>query len=252
MNGVSTKVEKIDLRYVLKNYLKKELWEKTWNIFEYNKLTIQVNLLSIEIKRKVITLEITIKTNRAGYFHDYEYSGQVPIPFEKEHENIELFEKQIFQRSKRIMLQIEYSKLKRQRSEKLDKISEIEEEINEILEKIATNYLDEKKVSNEKIRDAYIYDFINQNNPSDLEDNYIDYSAYSLLGNEIKMMALFFGYNDEKELMDIEDLENRKSKKELEKEIDERMKEIKSGSFEREAKDRLERIFEDEDDDDEY
>ena len=46
---LSNKIVKFDFNFILDNYLNKKLWGKKWTIFEYDKMTVTLELYRIDI-----------------------------------------------------------------------------------------------------------------------------------------------------------------------------------------------------------
>ena len=167
------KVYKINYDFIIKNYLDKSLWHKSWNLFIYKNMTFSLSLHRIDIYDDSICFEI--KLSIPGESSDtqciYWYLNQ---------ENLTVFEKNI---NGAIFSLIEnYEKKLIRRTEEYERYSNLYNIEDDRLRDIANNFLDENNVYNENIRDAYISDFIDNNNKVYImRENYVSGMTYTII-----------------------------------------------------------------------
>jgi len=102
-NQVSTKLFKINWRYLLDNALKPEFWNKTWVIFSVDGVDIQVKLYSINFRHNIVNLTVT--SNKISFWE----SSTVEIPLSGEHFNTTVFDKKIYSACRSVLRNIEYN-----------------------------------------------------------------------------------------------------------------------------------------------
>lgn len=152
-NEIALKVYKVDYDFIIKNYLSPAMWEKTWTLFVYRDISITLNIDYISVRPKKICFDIKIAQD--GDTHSTNVTHYI------DNSNYNVLKKQI---NGAIEFLIEY--LERDYISKEDGYKEIEiagynEE--DILSRIAEDFLDENGVSNKEIRDVYIDNYICNN-----------------------------------------------------------------------------------------
>lgn len=195
MNEISTKIEKLDLEFILDHFLNPKLWEKKWVIFNYNYTLVEVAIQNINVTRKTLTLAVSVDL---GTLSDEPWvkkdTNWVDIPFDLAHRNIPLFERQIFNRAKDGMTYVERRLIRDTPAYK-----EAEEQVEEYKEKlrdIANEFLDNENVVNSAIRYAYIENYIENSVIPDFTEDVIELYRNTKIAKIVAMMALFFGYKD--------------------------------------------------------
>ena len=103
-NAVSTHLFKIDYEYIRKNYLNKELWGKTWTIYKFSKIEVELSLVKINVKysRAELSLKVFYKGDkRRKYLPQNRMLGQYDwdtfwIPLDHPEYTDVHFQKQIY------------------------------------------------------------------------------------------------------------------------------------------------------------
>lgn len=157
---LSTHVVKINLKDIVDNVLNKDYWEKKWCVFDYNNVTIEIKLSSINIARNRVSLDISVADNMSTSMFYKSHRGTVDFPLDRfEHD---AFQKTVLGTIHRLIEEHElryaintsgYDELQKQENEYKEKsISKLEDE------------LDELGITHEGVREAYIdnnYETIN-------------------------------------------------------------------------------------------
>ena len=168
-NEIALKVYKVDYDFIIKNYLSPAMWEKTWTLFVYRDIQITLNIDYISVRPKKICFTISIRQD--------EEKCNVDIWYNIDSSNYNILKKQI---NSAIECLIE--SLERQRICEEDGYKQIQEagyNEEDILCRIAEEFLDDNGVSNEEIRDAYIDNYIYRNKKTDTYlSNYVTGRKY--------------------------------------------------------------------------
>lgn len=241
-NALSTKIEKLDLEFILNNFLNPKLWEKSWQIFAWDGVFVNLSIYSIDVESQKIYLRIKVdfgqnlKKRKIYLFSDVD-SNVVSIPYKKEHRNIELFENQIFNTMIRGFGYIEDRIIR-----SLEDYKEAErskEEFKRSLERIAEEFLDEQNVTHQAIRDAYIDQYIEDSNIPDFEAEVTNIYRDTFVGKVLVMSSLFFDNKQGKEKYSRYIKQNNLKLGALRKEIEKLKESIITEEFEEKQKERL-------------
>ena len=166
-NNISTNVVKLDLKTILENYKKPEFWNKTWLIIDTKWLSVIWHITYIDCQGNKIMSEVKVskiyhkrgREVRKSLWYNPSVSCQV-IPINNTEYTQKHFEKNIYGAVLRLievvegMLTSDYKEYKE--ADKLD-----DTYINS-LRVIAENFLDENKVTNEDIRNAYVDSYVSK------------------------------------------------------------------------------------------
>lgn len=165
-NEITLKKYDIDYSFIIRNYLSPELWKKTWTLFVYRNIRINLNLYNIEVQEPIkINFEISI--NAPGYYGSTFRThtlGVSNLTILKNQINnailylIECYEKNLITHTD------EYQELLAAASREEDKLREIAEE-----------YLDDNDIRMDDVRSAYIDWYVDNNNNGD--DYLYDYKS---------------------------------------------------------------------------
>lgn len=146
------KVYKIDYEFIIKNYLDRNLWKKTWNLFIYRDNIFTLNLYEIDTENNKIRFKI--KYNKLEYSYE-------SIAYDVDNTSIKILLQQINGAIFRLMERYEECEIKQSQPYKQAENAILEE--REKLREIARGFLDSEGVTNEDIRDVYIEKFVDRN-----------------------------------------------------------------------------------------
>lgn len=166
-NTISTNVVKLDLQVILNNYKKPEFWSKNWLIIDTKWLSINWHITYINCKDNKIMSEVKItkinykkgnKVIKSLWY--YPSSDCQVIPINNPEYTQDHFEKNIYNAVLRVINSVEDT-LTRYYKEFEDADAQDDSYI-ESLKNIAKAFLDENKVTNEDIREAYIDAYVSK------------------------------------------------------------------------------------------
>ena len=159
---ISTKIYRLDLGWVYKNYLNKDMWGKSWCLFDYSGMRVSFRLVSIDIDERLINCRVSVsykgdKRRRLKPFNLEWYrwnGGTISVPMGNPEYTEAVFERKL---NGAVLGQIEMVEKDAicQRSE-YKSLEQYLDDYNQKLEDIANEFLDEEGVKNEDIRDAYV------------------------------------------------------------------------------------------------
>lgn len=173
-NELAIKVYEVDYSFIIKNYLDKELWGKTWTLFVYKDYKFTLNLGSIDTENNSIVFKI--KSNKLNYdweadvFCDYEM-----VIHNLNNSNINVLKRQINRAIFNAIEKIE--RINICNSEEYRKIEKSRDEEEAYLRNIAEEFLNKEKVKNEDIRSTYINEYVRKN--STIREKKADFKRYS-------------------------------------------------------------------------
>lgn len=160
------KVYEVDYSFIIKNYLNRELWDKTWTLFQYKHSTVTLCLNSINTKNKIIYFEVRLDWSD-GEQTDYSYNT---VEFQLGVMNVTQLKNIINNCIWSRILRVEESQI--ERSQEYQNIRNGWYDEKARLEEIAEDFLDSEGVTHKAIREAYIDKFIDDNDTlwDDLQD----------------------------------------------------------------------------------
>lgn len=164
-NMLAIKTFDIDYSFIIKNYLDKELWHKTWTLFQYKDMTVTLSLWRIDVYDNSITFRINVnnlnerETSTTMYF----YVDKCDVKFLKNKINSAIFD---------CMYSIERVLIRENIPDVFENLRNAEvRNINDS----AKEYLIDVGISSETVIDSVIDNCIDEFSKSkEYEDNYID------------------------------------------------------------------------------
>ena len=175
----------IDYSFIISNYLNKDLWKKSWNLFVYKDNVFKLSLYLINTQQDFITFEITY--NKLAYATE-------TVSYFLNNTTIKVLKQQINGAIFRLMERYD-DNLCRDTMGYKDICDMYSDECSELRE-IAESYLDECGVSQDDIREAYIDRYVNDNSRCDVhKSNYLYGHKYEQL---IDMFIVFTKITDDK------------------------------------------------------
>ena len=153
-NEITLKKYDIDYSFIVRNYLSPELWTKTWTLFVYKNISVNLCLSSIDVQQPItITFEISLTApgfNRSTYkYHTLNQS------------NLKILTNQIDNAIIYLIEQYENYIIKD--TEEYNLICEACDKEKDNLRSIVEDYLDDNDITIAEIRDSYIDYYINNN-----------------------------------------------------------------------------------------
>ena len=189
-NELSTVIYKINFRYILKNYLNKELWKKQWTLFDYNNVVRKMRIKAIDIASNKIILAI----DDGGYY--YSFSPSFEIPLSEAHFSEKVFTDTLFR-----TLWSDLVNLERSRIRKLDAYEmalTADYDLKDRRKEIAEEFLDDNNVTNETIREAYIDHFVDSFEDDDANaDRVLAELKYKVTPELFLMLSLQYEKEDQ-------------------------------------------------------
>lgn len=148
------KVYKVDYDFLIKNYLDKSLWSKSWNIYVYRDMVFTIRLYNIDCVNDKICFQV--KCNKCNSWDSlyicYPLSGEMTISMLKNKINGAIWELLLTYEDDLIEESKEYKHILGQYSDERDYLTRVAEE-----------FLDNEGVTNAKIREAYIDRYVDDN-----------------------------------------------------------------------------------------
>ena len=146
---VSTQLVRADIEEIRANFMKPEFWQKKWAIFRHGNTVYTLSIGSIDVEK--MTVSMKIRSSDANYSWEYS-SFEVPVnhpeysqeKFSVDIENC-LLERIHDEEKNRLRCSMTYGKL-----------YDAGLSIDAGIQKKAADWLDEKGVTNKKIRETYI------------------------------------------------------------------------------------------------
>ena len=164
------KVYKIDYSWIISNYLDKELWDKTWNLFIFKDDVFTLNLYDIDVKNKQIRFEIRHNKQSWNYeFVNYPLSGVMSIDILKRQINGAIWSLIEYYDTTLIKNGDDYTSIE---NSKYDE--------DEFLRSVAEQFLDDNGVTNKSIREVYIDNYVSSNSTIESKlDDYVTMCKYT-------------------------------------------------------------------------
>lgn len=175
MNKLAIKVYKIDYDFIIKNYLDRELWKKTWTLFEYRGFVFTLELDSINVKSN--TIHFVLRGNYTGE----EYTGGywTYVSHNIENSKISILQNQI--NGSIISLAKDIERAASKKTDGYYEICDAYDNEEEVLRNIANDFLDREGISNSEIRNAYVDYYVNENSKLYyMQDSYINSMQYKI------------------------------------------------------------------------
>lgn len=148
------KVYKVDYDFLIKNYLDKSLWAKSWNIYVYRDMVFTIRLYNIDCVNDKICFQV--KCNKCSSWDSqyiyYPLSGEMTISMLKNKINGAIWE-----------LLLKYEEDLIEESEEYKHILGQYNDERDYLTRVAEEFLDNEGVKNDKIREPYIDKYVEDN-----------------------------------------------------------------------------------------
>lgn len=170
---LTLKTWKMDYSFIIKNYLDKSLWEKTWTLFEYKYFTIQLELDQIQVRDEKIRFVIRCVYHNpdAG---DYMNKWTDDVYYSLKLNDVSFLKRAINSAIYNCICGIERCYFIRQ-TDRYMELDELYDKEQDTLRNIAEEFLDSVGVDSEACRDAYIEAYIDENSKfGDIKDEYED------------------------------------------------------------------------------
>lgn len=175
MDEISTRLYKINFKYIIENHLNKALWKKAWLVYDYDHFKVNLRLDNISIARNKITLAIG--------------NTSVDIPLSEDHYNETVFYKSIFSAIKSSIKDRERDAIRGTAA--YAKACELDSQNDDKNREIAERRLDELNIDDEEVRKAYIEKYVGENQSQYWYDIYQRFE-YSINTPRYLMLAYQF------------------------------------------------------------
>lgn len=162
MTAVSTRLYKININTILKNYLNKEFWKKQWTVYEYDGLTVKLCIREIDVRNNAVVLRVIRNGALWGSTFDVNIDNHNEV----------VFTKRLISAIKDQIKQHEYDNIVA--SEGYDQAVQWDESTDEHNRLQAEMILDAENITNEDVRYAFVDSYISGNQSS----HAIDYKNY--------------------------------------------------------------------------
>lgn len=237
-NEIALKVYEVDYSFIVNNYLDKELWGKSWTLFIYKDYVFTLNLSMIDVKSETIVFEI--KCNQLHW--DWEadvFNSSREVRHNVKNSSIAVLKKQINGAIFDVIDWVE--RIDICHSDEYEQISNYQEEEKEKLEEIANDFLDENRITNEDVRDAYVKKYVSDNSTvGKRKSEYKRLQKYNVLTD--LYLVFVKAINDKtREEMILTNLDNTKTEEVL-KEVNNYMEQLQTEEYQEELKEALEVI----------
>lgn len=175
MNSLALKVYNIDYDFIVKNYLNPEMWNKKWVLFQYKTFVVSFILSFIDCKDEKICFDIKIKdtsrTNQYAYDwgHNFDKDATKYACYSLKINDIAFLKREIQSKVIEAIESLEEQNIRA--SQEFKKLQHEYENEQDLLTKMAEDFLDDNGVTNEEIRSAYIDNYVGNNTKIDLYKN---------------------------------------------------------------------------------
>ena len=237
-NELAIKIYEVDYSFIIKNYLDKELWGKTWTLFVYKDYKFTLNLASIDTENNSIVFKI--KSNKLNYDWAADVFCDCEIVIHNlSKSNVNILKRQINGAIFRAIENIE--RIDICNSEEYRKIEKSKGEEEAYLKNIAEEFLDKEKVKNEDIRSTYINEYVRRNSTiGKKKTDFKTYSHYNVLSDLYLVFCKAIKDEDREQLV-LASIDENKINSVL-NEVDTYMKELKTEENTENLKNELEEI----------
>lgn len=225
------KVYKINYEFIINNYLDQSLWKREWNVFVYKDLVFTLNIRSIDVYDDSISFNVKINGLSSYSRTIWHYT---------KNSNVNVLKKQIAGTIFDLMVDYEASAIRR--TDEYIKFNETENEERDRLTAIAEEYLDDRDITDDDIREAYIDKYISNNARVDvLRSQYLSSWRYNMYPEMFLMFTKVM--NDETRWNNVVKAIRDKIKiKEIEKQLDGFLEEFNNEDYYNIMKEELEDI----------
>ena len=165
------KVYESDYNFIIKNYLNPEMWQKTWTLFQYKTFVVTLQLTYINCQDEKITLRVRIKDNSNTHKYAYSWGRNLDKEaYDDVYYSLKVNDLKFLKTSVESSVFRAIEKLEEYNiiaSEDYLNLQEMYSNEQDVLRRIAEEFLDANDVSNEDIRDAYIETYVSNNTKLD-------------------------------------------------------------------------------------
>ena len=179
MTAVSTRLYKININTILKNYLNKEFWKKQWTVYEYDGLTVKLSIREIDVRNNAVVLRVTRNGALWGSTFDVNIDNHNEVVFTKR--LISAIKDQIKYHEHETIVASEGYNQAVQWDESTDEKNRLEAEM----------MLDEENITNGDVRYAFVDRYISVNRSSHASE-YRDYYEMRTLPHLYLMLAYLY------------------------------------------------------------
>lgn len=182
MNEVSTKLTKINFKWLIEHCTDKENWKRSWTIYDYDKFKCVIKLREIDIKNDSLYLDVI----GSGNWN----SNAICIPMNKDNYNEDVFLKKLYSciynrisyfEADKIMNSEQYKQAKLKDGELLE---EFKNKLNE--------YLNDLGIDDSEIREAFIDKKIDEFNSDKYAIEILSTFQETIFTSHYAMLALQF------------------------------------------------------------
>ncbi len=205
MNKLSTKLVYVDYKELLENYKNPDFWGKRWTIYDYGniKVDLAINAINCQNNEIIMGLDVIYKGNKkrkylrhsrthiGGCYSSSGYRGTFAVPIDHPEYSNEIFTNKVYGKVKDLILDIESDLITEFPNYKQEakRLADLEE----TWEDIANDWLDEKGVVYDDIREAYIDSYISicESKTEDYRAKIISQNFEKVLTKELLLFASF-------------------------------------------------------------
>lgn len=205
MNKISTKLVYIDYKELLENYKNPEFWGKRWTIYDYGNIKVElaINAINCQANEIVMGLAVIYKGNKKrnyethsltyidGYYSNSGYYGTFAVPIDHPEYSNEIFNNKVYGKVKGIINDIEICLIREFPNYKKEEMRLAD--LEETWEDVANDWLDEKGVEDDDIREAYISSYIRvcEEKTEDYRGEIVSQNFEKVLVKELLLFASF-------------------------------------------------------------
>ena len=219
------KVYQIDYEFIIKNYLDKSLWKKTWTLFNFKDNIFTLNLSKINTKDEKIYFEVRFnKLNNQWKYNNFE-----EVVFDLNNMTIKLLKQSINGAIFRLAEKLDMAEI--EKSSIYQKIYDYAYREEQYLKELAEEFLDSEGVSNSEIREIYIDNYIQEN--STIDDRLSECRNYYKYNFESELLLIICETikDENRKFSILSNLNNDNNIDKLTKEIKEYMKYIETDDW---------------------
>lgn len=157
-NLPTIKIYKMNYEFLIKNYLDRKMWDKEWTLFEYRQYKVTMNIWSIMTRTEQISLDIRLHYVDEKGYTDYK---ERTVSFSLKIEDVTFLKRQINSAIFDLMMTVE-RETAIEKTDKYRELKEMQHEEKRTLVRLAEEFLDNARVTNDNLRDAYIEAFVSE------------------------------------------------------------------------------------------
>ena len=191
-NELSTKLYKLDFKDLINNATNRAYWTKKWEIFNYDGMSVEFFLESINIMHNKLNGKIRLNGGDDWWTPE----TWIIIPLQEDNFNKEALERELVGRVDSLFLEQGCTDLRKTREYK--DIEDLEDELEDRLKDIAIEFLNSNNIYNDDIRDLYIDDYVS-NNTKNYTADYVNEKKYATYVSHRATFAYIMGFNDKAE-----------------------------------------------------